>query len=469
LDYPFARSDIARYDALTGTPGVDEQTWKDMLLDPYLAQLGRGVSIFGQQMLYHRLRSGVPDGGRLRARLPDSSGRPAIEQACLPLREADAEVSATLFGHALPAAPRWAAWLPLLPVLLIASGAAGLQWGSLLLLALGVCAVMLALQAVWHERIGQWRRELHSLRLMLNACHALWPEEGAAARLSRQLAPSVLERLPLLREYSDWLLLRNVSHYFASRTTVAGRLPFLRGCYDRIAALEADLALARHLDGLAQFCWSVHAERGKLELRGLVHPLLPDPAPLDLVLHDKGAFISGQNGVGKSTLLRAVGLSAITARAFGFCYAAAARLPDMPVHSSMQSEDALHGGESLYIAELRRARELLAASEAGPSLFIVDEIFRGTNHLESVSAAAAVMEALAARGMVLVSSHNVVLASLLKDCLTPLCVARTESGLHMREGILDETNGLALLAQKGFSPAIQHRAAQVYRGLLGAI
>jgi hypothetical protein len=469
LDYPFARSDVARYDALTGTPAVDEQTWKDMLLDTYLARLSEGVSIFGQQMLYHRLRSAAPDGGRLRTRLADSAGRPALEQACRPLREADAEVGGTLFGDALPAAPRWAGWLPVLPLLLIASAAGGLQWPPLWLLALGVCALMLAVQAVWHDRIASWRRELQSLRLMLNASHELWPGEGSAARLSRRLAPSVLERLPLLRDYSDWLLLKNVSHYFASRSLVAAHLPFLRACYEKIAALEADLALARHLGGLARFCWSEDAGVGELELRGLVHPLLPEPAPLDLALRNKGAFISGQNGVGKSTLLRAVGLSAITARAFGFCYAAAARLPDIPVHSSMQSEDAQDSGESLYIAELRRARELLAVSEAGPALFIVDEIFRGTNHLESVSAAAAVIEALAARGTVLVSSHNLVLSSLLKDCLAPLCVARKGRGLQLQEGVLGETNGLALLAQKGFSPEIQHKAAQVYRELLGAI
>ncbi|UGQ46701.1 MutS-related protein [Massilia endophytica] len=469
MDYPFARSDIARYDALTGAPVIDEQTWKDMLLDSYLALLSRGVSIFGQQMLYHRLRSGAADAGGLRTRLADSAGRADMERACRPLREADAEVSGTLFGEALAAAPRWAAWLPALPVLLAASIACGLQWGLWWIAALGVCALMLALQAVWHDRIGQWRRELLSLRLMLNACHALWPGDRAAARLSRQLAPPVLEQMPLLREYSDWLLLRNVSHYFASRKVVAGQLPFLRSCYVKLAAVEADLALARHLDGAARFCWSGRADGRELELRGLVHPLLPDPAPLDLALRDKGVFISGQNGVGKSTFLRAVGLNAIAARAFGFCYAEAARLPDMPVHSSMQSEDALDEGESLYIAELRRARELLAIAEAGPSLFIVDEIFLGTNHLESVSAATAVMEALAARGTVLVSSHNLVLASLLKEWLTPVCVAQTEDGLRLQPGILGETNGLALLAQKGFSVEIQNKAARVYSELLGAI
>jgi DNA mismatch repair ATPase MutS len=87
----------------------------------------------------------------------------------------------------------------------------------------------------------------------------------------------------------------------------------------------------------------------------VVHPLLA-AAPLDFGMAQQGVFISGQNGVGKSTLLRAVGLNLVTARAFGFCYAARAVTPLLPVYSSMQNEDALGSGESFYMAELRRGR-----------------------------------------------------------------------------------------------------------------
>ena len=47
----------------------------------------------------------------------------------------------------------------------------------------------------------------------------------------------------------------------------------------------------------------------------------------------------------------------------------------LPLYSSMQNEDSLDGGESLYIAELRRARELLALAEGGaPALFLIYEL-----------------------------------------------------------------------------------------------
>jgi len=180
-------------------------------------------------------------------------------------------------------------------------------------------------------------------------------------------------------------------------------------------------------------------------------------------LSGKGAFLSGRNGVGKSTFLRTVGINLLVARAFGFCYATSATLPALPVHASMRSEDSLLDGESLYLAELRRAKELLAASRREvPGIFLVDEIFRGTNHLESVSAAAAVLDELASRALVLVSSHNLVLAPLLAHRLDPYFITRAADGaLTLAPGVLAHTNGISLLADHGFGAGIEANAARV--------
>jgi DNA mismatch repair ATPase MutS len=164
-------------------------------------------------------------------------------------------------------------------------------------------------------------------------------------------------------------------------------------------------------------------------------------------------------------LLRTVGLNLVTARAFGFCYAARAVTPLLPVYASMQNEDALDSGESFYMAELRRGQELLALSAQRPAIFIIDEIFRGTNYLESVSAAAAVLHTLAAQGRVVVASHHLVLASLLSDCLQPWCVRRDGGAWQLTPGLLQDTNGIALLEERGFAPAITTKANRVHTWL----
>jgi len=186
----------------------------------------------------------------------------------------------------------------------------------------------------------------------------------AAARLNRAIAMSTLDMIPGLREYANWFMLANVNHYYRSVELVFENLAFVRACFESVANLEPDIALARHLLGVPFFCRS-STSCGPIDLQDTFHPLLEQAQPLSIRLTGKGAFISGQNGIGKSTLLRTVGLSLVTARAFGFCYARHASVPDVPAYTSIQSEDSLMGGESLYMAELRRAKELLASAN-GP-------------------------------------------------------------------------------------------------------
>jgi hypothetical protein len=477
-DYPFVASDVALYQRTLHSDGgfIDAQTWDDMLLPQYSARLARETSIFGQQELHRRLRVG--DGGgdaavRVRTLAADAGQRSRLQTACAGLRRSDREISASLFGPAIPVIPRWTTLLPWMPVAFLSSVVLALVTGfmPLWMVALGFWLVLTLVQVRFHEAAEEWRRTLATLQHMLRA-HTLleatatpltadFAEDAArAGKINRSLARSPLSGMAGLREYGDWLWLLNIRHYFNSREMVRTHAGFLRASFERVAALEADLALARHLADTPHHCW---AERGdSVVLTRVTHPLLDGAAPLSIALRDRGIFISGQNGIGKSTLLRTVGLNLIVARAFGFCYADAAMTALLPVHSSMQGEDTLEGGESLYIAELRRAQELLALAARGPAVFIIDEIFRGTNHLESISAATAVLHTLAERGKVIVSSHNLVLAPLLEDRLAPWCVGRVDGRLQLVPGVLRETNGIALLEARGFDDAISAKANRVF-------
>ena len=485
VDYPFAASDIAQLHRIAHDPAVasvDPQTWNGLLLDPYFAMLAGQVSIFGKQVLHQRLADGLDDAPRtalaqrLRALMREPAQLEEMIRACRSLRRADTEIAALLFEETLPEVPPWAGYTWPLFAGLVASVAAvaltPLAW-------LGVAAFMyllIALQMRYHDQIAAWDRAMESLQMLLRAGsllgklqHPLLEQFAGAAptagKLNRRLSRSpFLNLIPGLRAYEDWFLAANVNHYFKGIGIVGAHRDFMRECYLRCANLEADLALARHLLDTAATCWAEASADGAIAIEQAVHPLLAHAAPLSIALQGKGAFISGQNGIGKSTLLRTVGLNLLVARAFGFCYARKATVSMLPVYASMQSEDSLLGGESLYIAELLRARELLAAA-AGPQrgTLIIDEIFRGTNHMESVSAAAAVLDQLAATCMVIASSHNLILGSLLEHRLAPFCVARDEHGaLTLAHGVLAHTNGIALLAQRGFGAPIEASAAAVF-------
>jgi len=195
----------------------------------------------------------------------------------------------------------------------------------------------------------------------------------------------------------------------------------------------------------------------------MYNPLFPRPETLTVHLDGMGAFVTGENGVGKSTLLRTLGLNILTARAFGYCHADSAVVPRLPVWSSIRNEDSRSRSESLYMAELRRADTLLRVSrDATGALFLIDEVFRGTNNLESVSAAAAVIHRLAASSLVVVSSHNLVLAPLLHSSLLPMRIVRRNNELRLESGVLAETNGLRMMQRYDFDASIRADAARIF-------
>lgn len=486
-DYPFAQHDVARLHALLPqNAAVDDQTARDLLLDSYAERFAAGTSIFGRQVLHRRLRGAAATSvPRVQALVADGDLLARVETICRPLRRADVQIAnavfgAPLFGAPLSVAPRWPRWIWLAGAVWIASMVLAFLFPVLWLAAIGLSLALVAIQTVWHERTQEWDRALLPLRSLLDAHQALGEESrrtgdpllapfapgaDAAGRLRHRFALALGDSIPGQREYRDWLMQANVRRYFATRTALVEHLAAVRASFLLVAELEADCALARHLRQTSTFCWAEPAAAGgrSLALQDVVHPLLQAAAPISLALDDKGAFVSGQNGIGKSTLLRTVGINLVAARAFGFCYARQARVPLLPVWTSMHSEDALEGGESLYMAELRRARELLAVAGRGPAVFIVDEIFRGTNHLESVSAATAVLDRLARTHLVIVSSHNLALAPLLHDRLEPFCVAAGADGqLALRPGVLRETNGIGLMSAYGFGAEIETNALRVH-------
>ena len=75
------------------------------------------------------------------------------------------------------------------------------------------------------------------------------------------------------------------------------------------------------------------------------------------------------------------------------------------------------------------------------------------------------LHSLSASGRVIVSSHNLVLAPLLADVLAPCCVVRVDGHLRLAPGVLKETNGIALLAARGFDAAISANASRVHAWL----
>jgi len=201
------------------------------------------------------------------------------------------------------------------------------------------------------------------------------------------------------------------------------------------------------------------------EGRALGHPLIPEAQKVrnDLTIAQTGELIliTGSNMAGKSSFLRTVGITCALAYAGGVVDADALRLRGFRLFASMRVTDSVNDGISYFYAEVRRLRALLDALEADdafPLLYVIDEIFRGTNNRERLIGSRAYLRALVGkRGIGLVSTHDLDLVQLANE-FPQIHNAHFREDVHngemqfdylLREGPSPTTNALKIMALAG--------------------
>jgi len=199
------------------------------------------------------------------------------------------------------------------------------------------------------------------------------------------------------------------------------------------------------------------------EATALGHPLI-DPASrvcndLSLGGELRALVVSGSNMSGKSTLLRTVGVNAVLALAGAPVCARELRLSPLSVGASIRVVDSLQHGDSHFYAEIKRIRRVMELAESGGALFLLDEIFHGTNSHDRGIGAEAVVKGLIERHAIgLVTTHDLALARV-AERLSPstgnvhfqdhLEDGRIAFDYRMRPGVVEKSNALELMRAVG--------------------
>jgi hypothetical protein len=211
---------------------------------------------------------------------------------------------------------------------------------------------------------------------------------------------------------------------------------------------------------------SVDAGPARLVARAVAHPLLALDRSVrnDVSLGGDGPrvlIVSGSNMSGKSTLLRAVGVNVVLALAGGVVRASGFALTPFSVGATMRVQDSLQAGRSRFFAEVTKVRLLLDLAtrpSAPPLLFLLDELFAGTNSADRVAGAGGVIRALVAAGAVgFVTTHDLSLTAVTDTIPGAVNVHFRDDvaagELHfdytMRPGVVPHGNGLALMRAVG--------------------
>ena len=208
---------------------------------------------------------------------------------------------------------------------------------------------------------------------------------------------------------------------------------------DRWYDLEALSSLATHgyLNPDTSFPEIVSQGDGPiLQAGALGHPLLPENVRVrnDFCFDRPGAvaLITGSNMSGKSTFLRTLGVNLCLAYAGAPVHAEKLRAVPLRLFTCIQVADSVTDGISYFYAEVRRLKALLTALNAddeSPLLYLIDEIFRGTNNHERLAGSRDYIRALSkGRGVGVISTHDLELVGMADE------VPRIQN-FHFREEI----------------------------------
>ena len=129
----------------------------------------------------------------------------------------------------------------------------------------------------------------------------------------------------------------------------------------------------------------------------LAHPLLAIDSVVrnSIKISNDIAIITGSNMSGKTTMIRTVGVCTILSLTGGLVPATSLKLGRMRVMSSMRIVDSIEENMSTFKAELIRISGIVnAAGEEKALLFLIDEIFRGTNSDDRTEGALTVLKKL---------------------------------------------------------------------------
>ncbi|MEO8258043.1 MAG: hypothetical protein ABI868_11910 [Acidobacteriota bacterium] len=447
----YHRAEVA---AAGGHGSLDDRTWDDLDMDAVFAAIDRTESTIGQQRLYHRLRSGpiAVDREALESLVMRLAAQPA-------LRERAQAVLARIrdpWGYQLrwlgqPGSFQPRRWHVVFPIITVSTTGALLLaalWPRLLLVVPLVTVTNLLLRIATAERLGRARLgSFREVAPLVNAGVTLAVfDEAACAPITAPLREDVraLRRLrgyarwatrdrtaaasggfaSLLLEYLNLLFLLDLTLlYFAAReirTHGAGLLRVIAAVGD----VDVAISIASYRTGTPRWTRPHFLPAGSAAvLTDLRHPLVASAVPNSITLGPPhGILVTGSNMSGKTTFVRTLGVTTVLAQTINTCLATAYEAPVLHVRSCIGRADDLLHGKSYYLVEVEAVMALVRLSRTvEPHLFLFDELFRGTNAVERIAAAEAVLLELGANQahLVVAATHDGELVDLLRHDYVP--------------------------------------------------
>lgn len=238
--------------------------------------------------------------------------------------------------------------------------------------------------------------------------------------------------MSLLLEYFNIIFMVPFIFYEIAKKDIEKNTEPMMDILKELAYLEAVISVLSYKKylGSENFVKSDFTQSYGIFGENIKHPLLTEPVGNDVNL-DGIIIVSGSNASGKSTYVKSIGINRILGQTIFMALADDFRMKKGKIITSMAVKDNVFEGDSYFVAETKSLKRIIDDIQENKfSYYFIDEILKGTNTIERISASASVINFLLEKGArTYISTHDIELTEIFKN---------KARNIHFRERILED-------------------------------
>ena len=248
----------------------------------------------------------------------------------------------------------------------------------------------------------------------------------------------------------------------------------IENVFSFVGYVDSLVSISSIRHGLKSFCLpKIEGNQKILDATEIYHPLIINCVSNSIQVGGNSILLTGSNMSGKTSFIRTIGLNIITGLTINTCFAKQFCFPRLKIFSAIRLSDNLMNDKSYYFEEVLTIKEMIDKSQTQePNLFLLDEIFKGTNTIERISAGRAVLSYLNNKSnIVFVSTHDIELAELLKDDYNLYHFSEqvedknVDFDFKLKEGKLKNRNAIKILEINDYPEQIINEAIELSKEL----
>ena len=270
----------------------------------------------------------------------------------------------------------------------------------------------------------------------------------------------------IIADYGKMLFHIDIINFYKMLSFVKANMELIEGLYNELGLIEFYLDVAMYRASIDNFTEPLFD--GELTLENAYHPLITDPVKNSITVK-RGVLLTGSNASGKSTFLKTVAINILFSQTIDTVLCDRYTGDLYSLFSSMSLRDNLEG-DSYFMVEIKAIKRILdyAVSNKDKKIVcFVDEVLRGTNTVERISASTEILKHFADLGVLcFAATHDGELTFLLENSF---------DNYHFEEEILDNDvlfnyklnsgratsrNAIKLLSVMGFEETIVNNASK---------